>query len=102
MNYIKTKNQIVITNIEDFNVKQILDCGQIFRYIIDGNLAKVYSKDKFFKRENSLNKFANLFSCKKLQINRCVYQYALIGKFNLPKKSCKFCNLQKNKRGKIK
>lgn len=47
MEYIKNKNEIIITNPQDFNVKQTLDCGQIFRYTIEDNIAKVYSKDKF-------------------------------------------------------
>jgi len=38
--------QINIENPTDFNVIQTLNCGQIFRYLIDGNSAKVYSKDK--------------------------------------------------------
>ena len=46
MDYIKNKDSIVILNLEDFNAKQILDCGQIFRYTIDENVAVVHSKDK--------------------------------------------------------
>lgn len=46
MNYKKNKNEIIIYDTEEFDVKQILDCGQIFRYTIDGNNAVVYSKDK--------------------------------------------------------
>ena len=46
MNYTKTKNLITITNPQDFNVNQTLNCGQIFRYNIEGNKAIVYSKDK--------------------------------------------------------
>lgn len=40
------KTKIIITNLNDFNIVQILDCGQIFRYTINGNSATVYSKDK--------------------------------------------------------
>ena len=39
-------NKIIITNLKDFNIVQILDCGQIFRYGISGNKAIVYSQDK--------------------------------------------------------
>ena len=46
MKYIKNKDSIVILNLEDFNAKQILDCGQIFRYSIEENVAVVHSKDK--------------------------------------------------------
>ena len=46
MNYVKTKNQIKIFNLDDFNAQQILECGQIFRFNVEGNFAKVYSKDK--------------------------------------------------------
>ena len=48
-NYIKTKNEIIIYNICDFNVKQTLDCGQIFRFTINEDVAYVYSKNKFAK-----------------------------------------------------
>lgn len=46
MDYSVLSNKIVVYNIKDFNVLQTLDCGQIFRFKIDGNTAKVYSKDK--------------------------------------------------------
>ena len=46
MNYVKTENQIIIYELEDFNIKQILECGQIFRYNINEDNAVVYSKDK--------------------------------------------------------
>lgn len=46
MNFIKTKNEIVINDPQDFNVKQTLDCGQIFRYSIMDNKAIVCSADK--------------------------------------------------------
>lgn len=43
------KDKIVITDTNDFNVVQTLDCGQIFRYVINDNIAYVYSKDKMAK-----------------------------------------------------
>lgn len=43
------KRKIVITDTKDFNVVQTLDCGQIFRYVINDNIAYVYSKDKIAK-----------------------------------------------------
>ena len=46
MKYNVEKNQIVVYDMQDFNVKQTLDCGQIFRYQIEGNKATVFSKDK--------------------------------------------------------
>lgn len=42
----KQKDKIIVEGLEDFDVIQTLNCGQIFRYIIDGNKADVYSKDK--------------------------------------------------------
>lgn len=42
----KLKDKIIIHGTEDFVVKQILECGQIFRFKIEGNVAHVYSKDK--------------------------------------------------------
>ncbi len=49
MIYLKNENKIIIKDKRDFNVNQILECGQIFRYQINGNEANVYSKDKFAK-----------------------------------------------------
>lgn len=46
MKYIKEKNRIIIKDTQDFNVKQTLDCGQIFRFQIDGDVAIVNSLDK--------------------------------------------------------
>lgn len=47
MKIIKYSDKIVITHPYDFDVIQTLNCGQIFRFVIDGNSAKVYSMDKF-------------------------------------------------------
>ena len=55
MNYVKTKNQIKIFSLDDFNAQQILECGQIFRFNIDGNVAKVYSKNKKAEIETKEN-----------------------------------------------
>lgn len=46
MKIIKSKDKIEIKNPDDFNVIQTLNCGQIFRYVIDGQTAIVYSLDK--------------------------------------------------------
>lgn len=46
MQYKKTKNQIKIDETSNFNIVQTLDCGQIFRYTINGDYAVVYSMDK--------------------------------------------------------
>lgn len=56
MQYIKTANEIIIINTEEFNIVQILDCGQIFRYSIEGNTATVFSKDKMAKIITDENK----------------------------------------------
>ena len=42
----KLKDKIIITGLEDFNVLQTLNCGQIFRFVIDGQRADVFSMDK--------------------------------------------------------
>ena len=47
MQYTKLNNKIVINDLSQFNIKQILDCGQIFRYYISGNVAEVVSLDKY-------------------------------------------------------
>ena len=57
MKYIKEQNRIIITDTQDFNVKQTLDCGQIFRFQIDGDVAIVNSLDKQAKlisKENEI------------------------------------------------
>lgn len=46
MNYKKEKDKIIVYDTNEFNVVQTLDCGQIFRFKIDGNKAEVFSKDK--------------------------------------------------------
>lgn len=46
MRYEKNINEIIIRDLQDFNIKQILDCGQIFRYQINESEAVVFSKDK--------------------------------------------------------
>ena len=45
----KEKDKLIISNSQDFNVIQTLNCGQIFRFVIDGDTAVVYSKDKYAK-----------------------------------------------------
>ncbi len=49
MKYIKINNKIIIEDLTQFNVEQILDCGQIFRYFIKGNVAEVISTNKYAK-----------------------------------------------------
>lgn len=46
MKYEKQENKIIVYGLDDFNVRQTLDCGQIFRYRINGNQADVFSRDK--------------------------------------------------------
>lgn len=46
MKITKLSNKIIVDGPTDFDVIQTLCCGQIFRYVIDGNTAKVFSKDK--------------------------------------------------------
>lgn len=47
MKYTKLNNKIIIEDLSQFNIKQIFDCGQIFRYYINNNVAEVVSKDKY-------------------------------------------------------
>ena len=46
MKYEIKTDEIVIYDLKNFNINQILDCGQIFRYQINGDKAVVFSKDK--------------------------------------------------------
>lgn len=74
MKYIKENNKITIFDLTEFNAKQILDCGQIFRYQIDGNVARVCSKDKIANlvthkdyveiNTNDVDYFENFFDLK--------------------------------------
>ena len=56
MKYIKKNKQIIITDTHDFNVKQTLECGQIFRFQVDGNFAVVNSLDRQAKVTTCENK----------------------------------------------
>ena len=47
MKYKKIDNKIIIQDLSQFNINQILDCGQIFRYYINENMAEVVSADKY-------------------------------------------------------
>jgi len=46
MEYGIEEGKIIIKDLSQFNIKQILECGQIFRFDIVENCAKVYSMDK--------------------------------------------------------
>ena len=47
---------MIILDTQDFDVVQTLNCGQIFRFVINGNEALVYSKDKCAKIDWDKNK----------------------------------------------
>ncbi len=48
MNYKLSKDKIIVTNLEDFNIEHILECGQVFTYNKnDKNDYDVYSKDQY-------------------------------------------------------
>lgn len=49
MNYTIGKNFIDIVGKEDFDIKQTLECGQVFSYKRDGDDFLVFSDDKFAK-----------------------------------------------------
>ena len=40
------QNNTIITEAKDFNIKQTLECGQLFRFTINDTYAEVYSLDK--------------------------------------------------------
>ncbi|MBR6778655.1 MAG: DNA-3-methyladenine glycosylase 2 family protein [Clostridia bacterium] len=46
MNIEKNNTEIIIYKPQDFDVVQTLNCGQIFRFVIDGDTAYVCSQDK--------------------------------------------------------
>lgn len=56
MNYEIKSNEIIVYDIQNFNVKQTFDCGQIFRYSINENKAVVFSKDKKAELETLADK----------------------------------------------
>ena len=47
MNIKRTKDEIIIKNKEDFNVKELLECGQVFSYEKINEDYVVISLDKF-------------------------------------------------------
>ena len=49
MKYLVENNKIRIKDLSQFNIVQILECGQIFRFEKNGNCASVFSLDKFAK-----------------------------------------------------
>ena len=49
MNYRKFSQKIVIEDLSQFDINQIFDCGQIFRYFTNGNVAEVVSGSKYAK-----------------------------------------------------
>lgn len=51
MDYKVIDSKIIINDLSQFNIKQILDCGQIFRYYINNNIAEVVSTDKYARIE---------------------------------------------------
>lgn len=74
MKYEKKQNEIFIYDLNDFNIKQILECGQIFRYQIKEDKAYVFSKDKKAEiltyqnlvviKTNDVDYFENFFDLK--------------------------------------
>ena len=51
MKITKLKNKIIIETPQDFDIVQTLNCGQVFRFIFDGNSAKVFCQNKMAKIE---------------------------------------------------
>lgn len=49
MKITKLKNKIIIEAPQDFDIVQTLNCGQVFRFIFDGNSAKVFCQNKMAK-----------------------------------------------------
>ena len=47
MQYHKFKQKIVIDELSQFDIRQILDCGQIFRYFVSDNIAEVVSGNRY-------------------------------------------------------
>ena len=75
MKYIQKKDTIIISNCEDFDIKQILECGQVFSYNqIDDNTYYVVSLNKWAKitfddtktiiTSPTIDYFANYFDLK--------------------------------------
>lgn len=49
MDYVIKKDKIIISKTDEFDPRQILECGQMFRYVICDDYAQVYSCDKTAK-----------------------------------------------------
>jgi N-glycosylase/DNA lyase len=52
MNYTKQKNKITIKDAKNFNIKHILECGQVFRYKNEGDYYQVISGDEIARIYN--------------------------------------------------
>ena len=60
MDYIQKKDRIIIENVKSFNIDQILECGQCFRYYqIEENLYSIVANKKvlYIKQEGSTVEF---------------------------------------------
>ena len=49
MNFVVKKDRIILPKVNEFDSRQILECGQMFRYLICDDYAQVYSCDKTAK-----------------------------------------------------
>jgi N-glycosylase/DNA lyase len=97
MKFLIDNNDILIKKNDFFDIKQILECGQIFRYFkkeygydvlsLD-KVARVYiEKDKYVIKTNDANYFVNFFD---LYSDYSVIYNKLLSYGDIMKKSCNF------------
>lgn len=97
MDYIIQKDKIIINNKQDFNTKQILECGQVFCYIKNQDNYEIYSGEKYAKiieNENNVeiitddvNYFVNYFD---LQTDYAKLKSMFMSKYPNIKKAIEF------------
>lgn len=97
MNYIIQKDKIIINDKQEFNPKQILECGQVFCYQKIENNYEIYSGEKYAKiieNENNIeiitddvNYFINYFD---LQTDYASLKNMFISKYPKIKKAIDF------------
>lgn len=102
MDYQISKDKIIITDISQFNIEHILECGQVFRYKKIGENYVVFSKDKMAQINVIKNKQNEIISYEIITKNTdyFTHYFDLNTNYNKVKdnilKKCSFQNFDNN------
>lgn len=97
MKYILQNNKIIIENIKDFNIQQILECGQCFRFTkIDENKYKIIACNRVLTIEQNEN-CVSFYPCNQEDFNNIWIDYFDLNRdYSIIKeKICKNDNIMK-------